>query len=93
MKFTFKKPYKFEDTTYNELEVPVENMTGAEFLSAKKAFIRQNPGANPVNMVFDQEFAIFLMAKMCKQPIEFFEQMPANEVVPVCTQVSAFLLS
>ena len=93
MKYEFKRPYKFEDAEFTELEVPVEDMTGAQFLAVKKAFVKANPGANPVSMVFDQEFCIYLMARLCRQPIEFFEGMPVNEIVPLCTQVSGFLLS
>ena len=93
MQYEFKQPYKFEDAEWTELEVPVEDMTGAQFLAVKKAFTKANPGANPVSMVFDQEFCIYLLARLCKQPLEFFEGMPANEMVPLCTQVSSFLLS
>lgn len=93
MKYEFKRPYKFEDAEFAELEVPVEDMTGAQFLAVKKAFVKANPGANPVSMVFDQEFCIYLMARLSKQPLEFFEGMPANDLVPLCTQVTSFLLS
>ncbi len=93
MQYEFKQPYKFEDAEWTELEVPVEDMTGAQFLAAKRAFVKAHPDANPVSMVFDQEFCVFLMARICKQPLEFFEQMPANEMVPLCTKVAGFLLS
>ena len=93
MKYEFKQPYKFEDAEFAELEVPVEDMTGADFLRIKKSFAKANPGANPVSMVFDQEFVIHLCAKLCRQPVEFFEQMPARDMVSLCTQVSGFLLS
>ncbi len=93
MKYEFKSPYTFDGETFTDLEVPLEGMTGAQFLEVKKSYVKSDPGANPVTMVFDQSFVVYLCAKLCKQKLEFFEGLPVADFVGLCTKVSGFLLS
>ena len=101
MKLTFDKSYEFEGTTYKELDIPLENINGKELLKYHKSYV--NSKAKPQERVQasnllltvsgDPDFAIFIAASASQQPIEFFENLPAKEVVSVIAQISSFLLA
>ena len=90
MKYTFIKPHEFEGKTYTELDVDIEGMTGADFAAAKKQFAKDgNFVALPAA---DTEFCAYLLAKLTKQPLEFFEQMHVKDYCALTQNVSNFLL-
>ena len=90
MKYTFIKPYEFEGKTYTELDVDIEGMTGADFAAAKKQFTKEgNFVALPAA---DTEFCACLLARLTKQPLEFFEHLPVKDYCALTQSVSNFLL-
>ena len=90
MKYTFIKPYEFEGKEYKELEFDLEGTTGADFAAAKKQFAKE--GNFVVLPSADTEFCICLVARLTKQPLEFFEQMPVKDYSALAQNVSNFLL-
>ena len=90
MKYEFSKPYKFEGKEYKTIEIPLEEMTGADFAACKRSWAKEgNFSALPA---MDSEFAARVAAKLAKQPVEFFEAMPAGDYCKITQAVSNFLL-
>jgi hypothetical protein len=91
MKHTFKKPYTFEGKEYAELEFDIEAMSGADYAAAKKQFAKSGNFVAVPNA--DSEFCACLLSRICKLPLEFFEQMPVKEYCKITQEVSNFLLA
>ena len=90
MKHTFSKPYQFEGQTYTELDIDLDSVSGADILLAKRRFASAG-GFSPA-LATDPEFCVFLLARVAKQPIEFFQSMPARDFCALTQAVSNFLL-
>jgi hypothetical protein len=90
MVYEFDKPYEFEGKTYNKLEFDLEGMTGADFAAAKRAFAKS--GSFAAVPTADSEFCAVLLARLVKQPIEFFEGLPVKDYCALTQSVSNFLL-
>lgn len=101
MKLTFNETYEFEGKKYDELDLPLEDLNGAQLRKYQKDYIASKRNAHEklqagnllVTVSGDPEFAVFIAASASKQPIEFFEQLPAKEYISAIAQISAFLLS
>lgn len=91
MTYTFAKPYEFEGKTFDKLEFDLEGMTGADFAAAKKQFAKAgNFAAVPAA---DSEFCAVLLARLAKQPQEFFDALPVKDYCALTQSVSNFLLA
>lgn len=90
MVYTFEKPYEFEGKTYNELEFDLEGMKGADFAAAKRQFAKS--GSFVAVPTADSEFCAVLLARLTKQPLEFFESLPVKDYCSLTQSVSNFLL-
>lgn len=86
----FKKAYEFEGRSYTEIEIPLESVTGAELARLSRRFLNEHREVNPATVLFDYGFAAELAAKCAKQPLEFFEQMPAPDYVNIAAAVIRF---
>lgn len=77
-----KKPYKFEDAEYTEIDLSgLENLTGRDLVSAEKAWqAHGGSGFMPeVNISYCFEIAALAVGK----PIKFFEGLPQKEALAV----------
>lgn len=90
MKFKFRKPYKFEEKEYKEVEVNVDALTGEDMMIVKKEF--SDSGNFVMVPATDWDFCVRVAARASKLPIEFFLRMPAPEYCRLATAVSNFLL-
>lgn len=91
MKHVFSKPYEFEGETYEEFEIDLESLKGSDIAKIKKSWSAAgNFSALPVT---DSEFCVMVLAKVTKKPLEFFEELPANEYCQMTQNVTNFLMS
>lgn len=90
MKFTFKKPFKFEGKEYKEIDLDLSGLTGADIIEVHKQY--SDAGNVTIVPATDWGFCTRVAAKAIKQPYEFFERMPANEYCRLAQAVSNFLL-
>lgn len=91
MTHVFAKPYTFEGKEYASIDIDLESFTGAQFAAVKKSWAKEgNYAAVPA---LDSEFCIRCAAHLAKQPVEFFEQLPAGEYCKLAQAVSGFLLA
>ncbi|WZL82684.1 hypothetical protein QBE53_06110 [Vallitaleaceae bacterium 9-2] len=79
---TFKKPYTFEGTTYEELDMNgLEDFSTEQFELAERQYT--NSGSFSAIPEMTVGFAKYVASVITKKPIEFFNGLPANEMVKV----------
>lgn len=91
MKHVFSKPYEFEGETYTEIDVDLESLKGTDIAAVKKSWT--TAGNFSIMPVTDSDFCVRLLAKVTKKPLEFFEELPANEYCQITQEVTNFLIS
>jgi hypothetical protein len=85
----FKNPYVFEDKEYSQIDLSgLESLTAKDLIDAEKQFAASGQVAaiNEMNI----GYACIVAAKASKQPVEFFEKLPANEAIKVKNAVTGF---
>lgn len=91
MKHVFTKAYEFDGKTYNEIEFDLESLKGSDISAVKKEFAAMG-NYSPVPTT-DSDFCAMLLARMTKQPLEFFTELPARDYCNLTQKVSNFLLT
>jgi hypothetical protein len=85
----FKKPYIFEDKEYAQVDLSgLEGLTAKDLIDAEKQFAAagQVAAINEMNI----GYICIVSAKASKLPVEFFENLPANEAIKVKNAVTGF---
>lgn len=89
-KYEFEKPYEFEGKQYTFLEYDLDKLTGADVSAVKKEYARD--GNFSVLPSTDSDFCALILARVTRQPIEFFKALPAREYLKLTQQVANFLM-
>lgn len=87
----FSVPYEFEGETYTELEYDFSGLKGSDIAEIKKAWA--GAGNYSPLPTTDSDFCARILAKVCKKPLEFFEDMPAKDYCQLTQAVTNFLIS
>ena len=90
MKHKFKKPFKFEDKEYKELELNLEGLTGSELQAVERELAFS--GMAVMNVSTSQTACLYLAAKAAKIPSELIMALPIAEATEVSMKVQHFLL-
>ena len=90
MKYSFSKVYEFEGKEYKELEFDLDAIRGADISAAKKEFAASG-NFSPLPTT-DSDFCAILLARLIKQPREFFDGLPARDYCALTQRVSNFLM-
>ena len=91
MEYVFLEPYKFEDKEYKSIELSVENIKGYDIAAVKRQWTAVGYQA-PVPAL-DSEFCAMVAARVSKQPLEFFENLPSKDYIGLTLRVSNFLMA
>ena len=92
MVIKFKKPYKFEDKEYTELDLSgLDDLTASDMIATNKYMQRTSGGGIDVMPEVSLEYACVLASKAAKLPIEFFTSLPPREAMRVKNRVMGFL--
>ncbi len=85
----FQKPYVFEDDTYEGIDMSgIENLTADDLTEIEKKFYKQSiPSFNPENTATYAKLAAW---KATGLPIEFFNQLPAKDMMKIKSRVVNF---
>lgn len=89
MKYVFGKPYEFEGKEYESIEFDLEGLKGSDISAVKKQFAAA--GNFSVLPAMDSDFCALILARVTKQPLEFFTEMPAKDYCQITQQVGNFL--
>lgn len=88
----FARPFKFEDSTYNSVDLSgIENLRGRDMVKASKDMARS--GDISVMPEMSMEYAFMMAAKAADLPVEFFYDLPPKECIKVKNRVTNFLYS
>ena len=86
----FRKPYKFEDDTFTELDLHgLEDLTGRTLTAIEKAF--NKTGVSSFGPESTTTYAKIVATKVTGLPAEFFEDLPAAEIQKIKNAVVGFL--
>lgn len=90
MKVVFKKPYKFENKEYSEVDLSnIENLETKDLIEADKVF--SNTGQVALMNEMATGYTCIIAARATRLPIEFFERLPIKEGLRVKNKVMGFL--
>lgn len=85
----FSKPYRFEDKTYNEVDLSgLDSLTAEDMIAADKHLSR---GGNfSIMPEMSLEYACFIASKATDIPVEFFRRLPPKDAINVKNRVINF---
>lgn len=85
----FGKPYHFEDTTYEQVDLSgLEHLTAADMIAANK--ILDRTGSFTLLPEMSLEYACIIAAKATKLPMEFFKGLHPKEAIKIKNTVTSF---
>lgn len=90
MEHKFTKPYNFEGKDYESISFDLDTLKGSDMAAAKREFAAM--GQFSAVPAADSEFCALILARVCKQPKEFFDNLPAKDYWALTQQVTNFLL-
>lgn len=86
------KPYVFEGKTYEELDLSgLEDVTAGTLESVGRQVSKKNPGINPAILEMSTPFCHMLASRVTKQPLEFFQRLPAKDGIALKALITNFL--
>lgn len=88
---TFKKPYEFEGETHESVTLELDNLKGRDITETQTQYTAEGKFSAMVST--DSEFCKRIAALAASKPLEFFEDLPANEFIKVTQSVQNFLLA
>lgn len=89
---TFKKTYTFEGTEYKEIDLAaIQDLKTKDLIEADKIFASRGQMAamNEMNI----GYACIIASKATQKPLEFFDNLPANEAIKLKNKVARFFYS
>lgn len=90
-KYVFSKPYEFEGKVFEFVEFDLDSLKGSDISEVKKTFVASGY-YSPLPST-DSDFCALILARITKQPLEFYTQMPARDYCNLTQRVSNFLLT
>ena len=85
----FKKPYTFEDTTYDGVDLSgLEDLSARDMIATQRTMERS--GSINVLPEMSLEYACIFASKATDLPPEFFQQLPPREAIKVKNRVTNF---
>lgn len=89
--YKFSKKYVFDGKEYESVEFDLEELKGSDLSEARRIYAAT--GGNAPVPALDSDYAALILARLLKQPQEFFADMPAKDYVALTMMVSHFLLN
>ena len=86
---TFKKPYEFENETYESVDLSgIEDLTASDLIEADKMFL--NTGNMAAMNEMTVAYSMIVASKATKKPLEFFHGLKINDATQVKAIVTNF---
>lgn len=88
----FRKPFRFEDDVYNGIDLSgLENLTSKDLGEIEKKYYRT--GVTSFNPEITATYAMIAAQRATGMPIEFFEQLPAGDMIDIKRTIVNFLFA
>lgn len=85
----FKKPYKFDDETYEGVDLSgLEDLSARDMIATQRTMERS--GSINVLPEMTLEYACLFASKATGLPVEFFQELPPREAIKVKNRVTNF---
>lgn len=86
----FKKPFTFEGTSYESVDLSgLESLSAADMIAVNK--ILERSGTVNVLPEMSLEYACLISARASGKPVEFFNALPPKEALKIKNRVVNFL--
>lgn len=85
----FKKPFVWEDETYDRIDLSgIEDLSARDMIQAQRTM--EKSGSINVLPEMSLEYACIFASKATKKPVEFFQALPPKEAIKVKNKVTNF---
>lgn len=85
----FRKPFVFEDQTYESVDLSgLEDMSARDMIQAQR--IMEKSGSINVLPEMSLEYACIFASRATKMPVEFFQSLPSKEAIKLKNKVTNF---
>ena len=92
LRIVFKKPFRWEDNEYKEVDLSgLEDLTGGELCALHKQFDKL--GIASALKEQSPSFAVLAASKVTGIPTEFFEALPAKELTKISRAVFSYFFT
>ncbi|MFT5871110.1 MAG: hypothetical protein ACI8WT_000008 [Clostridium sp.] len=89
---TFKKTYTFEGTEYTEIDLSaIQDLKASDLIAADKLFATR--GQMSAMNEMSVGYTCIIASQATQKPLEFFENIPANEAIKLKNMVARFFYS
>jgi hypothetical protein len=92
----FAKPYVFEGKTYDGIDIaPLAEITANDMVIVGRIVTKQLTVLGVTNPLLEMslDYAIYMTARKCGLPVEFFKNLPGAEAMKLKNAVSNFIIS
>lgn len=85
----FRRPFVFEDETYEGVDLSgLEDLSARDMIATQR--VMERSGSINVIPEMSLEYACIFVSKATKLPVEFFQSLPPREAVKVKNRVTSF---
>lgn len=85
----FSRPYKFDDTTYEGVDLSgLEDLSARDMIKTQREMERS--GSINVLPEMSLEYACIFAAKATQLPVEFFQELPPRDAIKIKNRVTSF---
>ena len=92
MKIALRKPLTWEEQTYQELDLNLDALTGADLLAVSRELRREQAKEPVLQPETDDRYLIAVAARAARVPCEALAALPARDFVRIKMEVQGFLL-
>lgn len=88
----FKHTYQYEEKEYTELDLSgLEDVTALTMENVGRILAKTSPELNPATVEMTMEYAKLMASRVTAMPLEFFDQLKAQDIMAVKTKIVGFL--
>ena len=88
-KIILSKPYEFEGETFTEIDMQgLYDLKAKDLSEIEKIYMAT--GGNPALTSLTLDYAIIVVQRVTRQPLEFFENLPAKDATALKNEVVYF---
>lgn len=85
----FSKPYKFDESTYEGIDLSgLEDLSARDMIKTQREMERS--GSISVLPEMSLEYACIFAAKATQLPVEFFQELPPRDAIKIKNRVTSF---
>lgn len=87
---SFRKPFKFEEKEYTDLQLDLDSLSGKDVIEAETE--ARSMGVRAIMLESSKVYQAILAAKAAGVTIDLIQALPAKEFSSVTGEVQSFLL-